>query len=305
MSSIKIKTGLLICITAFFCTHANAQQLYKISNYMQHNFLTNPAAVGANGHATFGAAYRSQWQGIDGGPTTAVIFGDTYFSKMNTGLGIVLYSDKTGPTSRSGGELNLSYSIKFDNDHKKRLMIGIGGQLIQFKVDKAKIADAIPNDPLLASSGSSLKADANAGIYYRSNTLNLGISAKQLIQSKLDFIKTAGNPEGRLYRQYTGTISYDIKTDAVNILQPHFEVRYQPEAPVDFAGGITLYHKDMFHIGGSYQYNKAYTLFAGVKFMHRLSINYAFEAYTAPVGLFEKGYSAHELMLRFFFGKNN
>jgi type IX secretion system PorP/SprF family membrane protein len=303
MQSIKLKTVISLCFTAFCSMAVHAQQLYKISNYMQHSFLANPAVVGANGYATIGAAYRSQWQGIDGGPTTTVIFGDTYFSKMNTGLGIVLYSDKTGPTTRSGGELNLSYSVKFDNDNNKRLMIGIGGQLIQYKIDKAKIADALQNDPLLASSGSTLKADANAGIYYRSNTLNMGVSAKQLIQPKLNFIKTSSNPEGRLYRQYTGTISYNIKTDADNIIQPHAEVRYQPEAPTDYEGGITLYHKDAFHIGGSYHYKQAYTLFAGVKFMHKFSINYAYEAYTAPVGLFEKGYSAHEIMLRFFFVK--
>lgn len=303
MQSIKIKTYLVFCFTAISYFTADAQQLYKISNYMQHSFLTNPAAVGANGHATFGAAYRSQWSGIDGGPTTAVIFGDTYFKKMNTGLGIVLYSDKTGPTSRTGGELNLSYSIKFDNENNKRLMIGIGGQFIQFKVDKAKIADAIPNDPLLASSGSTFKADANVGIYYRSNTLNMGVSAKQLIQPKLDFIKSAGNPEGRLYRQYSGTISYDIKTDDANVLQPHAEVRYQPEAPLDFEGGLMLYHKDMFHLGGSYHYKQSYALFAGVKFMHRLSINYAYEAYNTPISIFATGYSAHEIMLRYFFGK--
>jgi type IX secretion system PorP/SprF family membrane protein len=303
MQSIKIKTLMLICFTVMAGITANAQQLNKISNYMQHSFLTNPAAVGANGYTTIGAAYRSQWQGIDGGPATALVFGDGYFSKMNTGLGIVLYSDKTGPSSRTGGELNLSYSVKLDNNDNKRLMIGIGGQLIQFKIDKSKIADAIPNDPLLASSGSTLKADANAGIYYRSNTLNVGFAAKQLIQSKLGFIKSTSNPEGRLYRQYSGTISYDIKTDDANILQPHAEVRYQPEAPVDYEAGLTLYHKDMFHIGGSYHYKQAYTLFAGVKIMHKFSINYAYEAYTAPVGLFEKGYAAHEIMLRFFFVK--
>lgn len=303
MQSIKIKTLTLICFAAMAGITANAQQLNKVSNYMQHNFINNPGAVGANGYTTIGAAYRSQWQGIDGGPTTALVFGDTYFSKMNTGLGIVLYSDKTGPSSRTGGELNLSYSVKLDNNNNKRLMIGIGGQLIQYRIDKTKIADAIPNDPLLASSGNTLKADANAGIYYRSNTLNVGFAAKQLIQSKLGFIKSTSNPEGRLYRQYSGTISYDIKTDDVNILQPHAEVRYQPEAPVDYEAGLTLYHKDMFHIGGSYHYKQAYTLFAGLKIMHKFSINYAYEAYTAPVGLFEKGNAAHEVMLRFFFVK--
>ena len=303
MQSLKIKAYLFICFTAFICTASNAQQLYKISNYMQHSFLTNPAAVGANGFATFGAAYRSQWQGIEGGPTTALIFGDTYYEKLKTGLGVVLYSDKTGPTSRTGGELNLSYSVKLDNENNRRFMIGLGAQVIQFKVDKSKIADALANDPLLASSGSTLKADANVGFYYRSNTLNVGIASKQLIQPKLNFIKTASNPQGRLYRHYTGTASYDIKTDESNVIQPHFEIRYQPQAPVDFEGGLMLYHKDMFHIGGSYHYKQSYALFAGVKIQHKFSINYAYEAYNSPVSSFETGYSAHEIMLRYFFAK--
>jgi len=251
MQSIKIRTYFIFCFTALTGVAVNAQQLYKISNYMQHSFLTNPAAVGANGHATLGAAYRSQWSGIEGGPTTAVIFGDTYFSKMNTGLGIVAYSDKTGPTSRSGGELNLSYSVKLGGDNK-RLMFGLGAQVIQFKIDKDKITEAIPNDPLLASSGSAIKADANAGIYFRSDKLNMGFAAKQLIQPKLNFIKTAANPRGKLYRHYMATASYNIRTDEVNILQPHFEIRFQPNAPVDYEGSITLYHKDIFHAGGSY-----------------------------------------------------
>ena len=303
MQSLKIKTCLLFWFAAFCCFNADAQQLYKVSNYMEHSFLNNPAAVGANGTGTVGAAYRSQWAEFDGGPVTAIFFADTYFSKMKTGLGVIAYSDKTGPTSRTGGELNLSYSVKLDNNDNKRFMIGLGAQVIQFKVDKAKIAAAIPNDPLLSSSGSTTKIDGNAGIYYRSNTFSIGVSAKQLVQPKLDFIKSNSNPQGRLYRQYHAMASYNIKTDDVNVLQPHFEVRYQPEAPTDYEGGITLYHNDLFHIGGSYHYNQAYTLFAGVKVMHKFSINYAFDTYTQPVSSFESGYSAHEIMLRFFFNK--
>lgn len=303
MKCLKIKYQILFLVAAFFSRGTQAQQLYKISNYMDHNFIANPAVVGANGYTTVGAAYRNQWSGIEGGPTTAVFFADTYFSKMNTGLGIVAYSDKTGPTSRTGGELNLSYSIKFDNTNNKRLMIGLGGQVIQWKVDKSKIAAAIPNDPLLASSGTATKIDGNAGIYYRSNTFNMGFAAKQLVQPKLNFIKSTANPQGRLYRQYTAAAFYNIKTDEANVLQPHVEVRYQPEAPTDYEGGITLYHKDMLHIGGSYHYNQAYTLYAGVKIMHKFSINYAYDVYTQPVGVFETGYAAHEIMLRFFFVK--
>lgn len=303
MQSMNLKRYILLGAIAIGGINADAQQLLKVSNYMEHNFINNPAAVGANGNTTIGAAYRSQWSGIEGGPATAIIFGDTYFSKMNTGMGLVLYSDKTGPTSRSGGEINLSYSVKLDAVDNKRFMIGLGAQVIQFKVDKDKIADAIPNDPLLASSGTTIKGDANAGIYYRSNTWNVGFSAKQLVQPKLNFIKTTANPQGKLYRHYMATAYYNIRTDENNILQPHAEVRFQPNAPTDFEGGITLYHKDLFHIGGSYHYKQAYTLFAGLKLMHKFSINYAYDVYNNPVSTFESGNAAHEIMLRYFFVK--
>ncbi|MBL0056575.1 MAG: PorP/SprF family type IX secretion system membrane protein [Chitinophagaceae bacterium] len=282
----------------FFST-ATGQQLYKVSQFMEHSFLQNPAAVGANGSGTVGGAYRSQWSGIEGGPVTAVLFADKYFAKMNTGLGIVLYSDKTGPTSRTGGELNLSYSVHLGGD--KRLMIGLGGQVIQFRVDKSKIAASLPNDPLLASSGSTIKGDANAGIYYRSNTLNVGISAKQLIQPKLGFIKTAANPKGMLYRQYFLAANYYIRTDEANVLLPHVEVRYQPEAPVDYEGGLILYHKDLLHFGFSAHYRQDYTVFLGVKIKHKLTIGYAYDIYNNPVSTFESGFGAHEIMLRYAF----
>jgi len=303
MHLINLKTFILFLSVVFFYNQVDAQQLYKVSNYMDHSFINNPAAVGAHGFATVGVAYRNQWSGIEGGPVTTVIFGDTYLSKMSTGLGIVLYSDKTGPTSRSGAEINFSYSVKLDDINNKRIMFGMGGEILQFKVDKSKIADAIPNDPLLSSSGSTIKADANAGIYYRSNTLNFGVSAKQLIQPKLNFIKTTTNPEGRLYRHYMATASYNIKTDEDNVLQPHFEIRFQSNAPTDYEGGVTLYHKDKFHFGASAHYKQAYTIFAGVKIEDKFSINYAYDVYNNPIGIFETGYAAHEIMLRYLFVK--
>jgi type IX secretion system PorP/SprF family membrane protein len=170
-----------------------------------------------------------------------------------------LYTDKTGPTSRSGGELNLSYSVKLDGKGTK-LMLGLGGQVLQFKVDKDKISEYIPNDPLLASSGSTIKGDANVGVYLHSPKFNVGISAKQLLQPKLNFVKTASNEDGKLYRHYFLVANYNIRTDESNVLVPHVEVRYLPNAPIDYEGGIMLVHKDFLHFGVSAHYRQDYTL---------------------------------------------
>jgi type IX secretion system PorP/SprF family membrane protein len=302
MQSLSSKLYMLCLLVFCFYNKTQAQQVFKISNYIDRSFIHNPAAVGANNMTTAGGAYRSQWSGIEGGPKTGVLFADTYFSSKNTGAGIVLYSDETGPTSRTGGDLAVSYSIKLGSDNK-RLMFGLGAQILQFKIDKAKIAESIPNDPLLASSGSTIKGDANAGVFYRSETLNVGFAARQLVQPKLDFIKSGTNPEGKLYRHYILNASYAIATDESNVLLPHAEMRFQPDVPVDVEGGVMLIHKDLLMFGLSAHYKQAYTIFAGVKIQHKFSINYAYDVYKTPVSEFESGFAAHEIMLRYFFAK--
>ena len=302
MYSIKIKSVATIIAAFTIISNISAQQIFKVSQYQENSFINNPAAAGANNVTTIGGVFRSQWEGISGGPQTGILFGDTYFSSKATGVGVILYSDKTGPTSRTGGELNFSYSVKLDGD-QKRLMMGLGVQMLQFRVDKDKIAEFIPNDPLLASSGSATKADFSAGIYLKLTRFSFGISAKQLLEPKLNFIKSATNVEGKLYRHFFLNTSYRLSLDEDNTLIPHFEWRYQPNAPSDYEGGLLLDHKDLFHFGASLHHKQNYTVFAGVKLNHKFSIGYAYDNYNHPIDLFDGGNAAHEFMLRYFFTK--
>jgi type IX secretion system PorP/SprF family membrane protein len=303
MYSIKIKIIATTLLTVALSVNAVAQQIFKVSQYMENSFIHNPAAVGAGAVTTVGGVFRSQWAGIDGSPKTMLLFGDTYIPSKNTGVGVVLYSDKTGPTSRTGGNFNISYSVKLDGDDKKRLMMGLGAEVIQFKVDKDKIAEFIPNDPLLASSGTTIKGDASAGVYLRTPKLSVGIAAFQLIQPKLNFVKSATNVDGKLYRHFFFTASYRIITDESNVLLPHAEVRYQPNAPADYEAGIMLMHKDFLHVGVSGHYKQDYTIFAGVKIDHKFTIGYAYDLYNHPLNTFDGGNGAHELSLRYCFIK--
>ncbi len=289
--------ALVICFS-----NTNAQQLFKLSQFTQHNFIYNPAASGANDYASVGATYRKMWSGIDGGPQTVLFFADKYFEKKRAGVGVFLYDDKTGPTSRTGGQLSLSYSVELGNK-QKRLMFGLAAEMLQYKIDKAAIQDYIPNDPLLASAGSKMKGDASAGIYLRTPTINLGVSVQNMLQSKLDFIKGTTNPEGKLYRHYFFTANYNWKVDEDNVVIPNALLKYLPNTPVDFEAGVRLEHKDLLWVGLGYHHQQSYSAFAGVKIDKRFAIGYAFDQYSTPLSTFDDGGGAHEIMLRYFFVK--
>lgn len=298
----QLKTIITTLLVGYCFNQADAQQIFKLSQFTQHNFIYNPAAAGANDIASVGATYRKMWSGIDGGPETALFFADKYFDKKNTGVGIFLYNDKTGPTTRTGGQLDLSYSVRL-NAGESRLMFGLAGELMQYKIDKSSMSAFIPNDPLLSSPGSKMEADMSAGIYLKTPGLNLGVSVQNLLQSKLDFIKGNTNPEGKLYRHYFFMASYNWKVDGDNILIPNALVKYLPNTPADVEAGMRLEHKDMLWIGFNYHYKQNFSAFAGVKLNHRFAIGYAYDVYSTPLSVFDDGGDAHEIMLRYFFKK--
>ncbi len=278
---------------------ASAQQIFTVSQFMQHNFILNPAAAGADAKGSVGATYRKMWSSMPGGPQTTLVYADRYFEKKKTGVGVVIFDDKTGPTSRTGARINLSYSIPLKPG--SRLMMGLGGQVMQFRINKDQFAQYIPNDPLLARSGTTVKGDAAAGIYYQSSTLNLGVSVQQLLQSKLNYIKSSTNPEGKLYRHLYVIGSYNIRTDESNVLIPNFQCQFVPGLPADISGGVRLEHHELVWVGFNYHHNQSYSAFAGVKVKQQLAIGYAFDQYSTPLSLFDAGSGAHEISLRYYF----
>jgi type IX secretion system PorP/SprF family membrane protein len=279
----------------------NAQQIFRISQIQQHSFLYNPAASGAAIQASVGAAYRKMWSGIEGGPQTSLAFFDKYFNSKKIGTSLVLYSDKTGPTSRTGGQLNVSYSIPLENN--KRLMFGLGADVLQYRINKARFANYIPNDPLLASSGTKTKADAAVGVYYNSNTWNVGISAQQILQQKLNFISTTSNPEGKLYRHYFLTVSNNISIDEANVIIPNLVFKYLPNAPTDFEAGFRFEHNNLFWFGFNTHYKQSFTALAGLYINKNIAVGYAFDNYKTPLSIFDNGGGGHELTIKYLLKK--
>ena len=86
---------------------ATAQQLQTSSMYDLQGIFHNPSTAGV-GQSMVGASYRTQWSNISGAPRTATVFGSFDMPDLKIGIGGYLYSDKTGPTSRTGLQLSFA-----------------------------------------------------------------------------------------------------------------------------------------------------------------------------------------------------
>lgn len=282
---------------------ATAQQLATSSLYDMQGMLHNPAMAGTDKHAVIGAGFRSMWSGIDGGPQTTTVFGSTYLSNIKLGLGGYIFNDVTGPTKRTGLQMAYAYHINMKNGGT--FSLGLEARLQQFSYDKEKIQAALGNDPVLAGDASQFKGDAGFGIAYTSSKWKLGVSASQLLQSKLNFYSGTLNrsAEGRLYRHYYFHGAYSWKVDESSRITPNALVIYMPNAPVEVQAGVKFDYKDLIWWSASLRARQSWMFSGGVKIQKKFSIGYGFDLYQTPLSTFDQGGGAHEVMLRYDFIK--
>lgn len=277
---------------------ASAQQLQTSSFYDMQGVFHNPSTAGTKG-SMIGATYRTQWQGYSGAPKTATVFGSFDLPAQKIGIGGYIYNDKTGPTSRTGLQLAFAKHIPTGNDGKFSLGIEARGQ--QYRLDRDKLSTSLGSDPALGTAENKMMFDAGFGISFTNKKFQAGISASQLVQSKLDFYTGNLNrsEEGRLYRHYYLHGSYNWDVDGATRIIPNFLAIYLPNAPTEIQGGIRVEHNEIFWWGLGFRSRQSFMLSAGVNVNKKFTLGYSFDLYNTPVSTFDNNGNAHEILLRY------
>ncbi len=296
--------SIIIIIASLFVYQINiAQQLQTSSLHELQGVFHNASMAGVSKNDFAGLAYRTQWNGVSGSPKTATVFGSFAIPKKNLGISAYLYGDKTGPTSRNGIQISIAKHIPLQNGGK--LSFGIENKLVQFGIDKVKLATSLGNDPVLAGNEKSIKYDAGIGVSYTDDKIQIGVSAAQLIQSKLDYY--AGNltrsEAGRLYRHFYVHGNYTWQVDEDTKIIPNFLLIILGNAPTESQFGVRVENKNLLWWGVSGRLKQSFILSVGLNATKNLSFGYSFDVYRTPNSVFESGANAHELMLRYNFVK--
>jgi type IX secretion system PorP/SprF family membrane protein len=282
---------------------ATGQQLQTSSLYDLQGIFHNPSTAGVGG-SMVGASYRTQWSSISGAPKTATVFGSFDLPNQKIGIGGYLYNDKTGPTSRTGIQLAFAKHIATGNGGT--FSLGIEAKGLQYSIDKVKLTQTLGADPAIgASSDKKFMFDAGFGISYTGKKLQLGASASQLVQSKLDFYtgNLTRNEKGHLYRHYYFHGSYKWAVDKNTTVTPNALVIYLPNAPTEYQFGARVEHMEKFWWGVGYRIKQSWMLSAGVNVTKKFTIGYSFDIYQTPVSVFDAGANAHEILLRYNLSK--
>jgi type IX secretion system PorP/SprF family membrane protein len=294
-NSIITSAFILSVATAF------AQQLPLSSQYYTNPFVINPALTGSGENTQAFLTHRSQWTGITGSPQTSYLTIDGPIDEKNIGLGLKVFSDVTDIISRVGATVNYSYRLKINDDNNVLFGLGIG--VINNKIDFSKVVVRDTEDPTLFSTSQNRTVfNADFGIAYNWQKLEVGVAVPQLLGNKIKFRSDNGEDSYyRMERQYLGTLKYtfDVIKDKEITAYPLVMVRYTPGSVIQYDVNAVIDWKKVGWFGVTYHSNYAVALSAGVRYKN-LSVGYAYDLGIGKI----KSYTgaSSELLLSYTFG---
>ena len=292
-------TFLVLC----FSKNTAAQQIEQFSQYALSNFITNPAAAVEKDNPHLNFFYRRQWLGAFNGdePTTFLLAAQMRLEQFeNVGVGAKLYTDKTGPTRRTGIELSYAYKMKL-GDSKSKLALGISAMALQYNIDFTRLIASDPSDPaLLASIDNKITGDMDAGAFLYGKNYYAGITVNQIFNSNFVFgDDTTGVLQ--LARHYFINAGYKYKLSDSFDLEPSILIKAVEAAPVQYDINALLVYENAYWIGANYRTQDAVGIIAGLKFNDVWKLGYAYDITISNLNQVSTG--SHEIMLGYKFSR--
>jgi len=289
------------------------QQRPQYSQYMNNQFLLNPAIAGTGEHIDLKTGFRQQWAGIEDAPRTYYVSGDISLGDQNGkllrgnnlsgksghGLGFIAMKDQTGPLSWTSFYVSYAYHLQISQ--KFMVSFGASGGFQQFYLDGSKLRYV---DQTMAGIGAirNVTPDANLGMWLYSKNMYFGASIQQIVPSKISDYKAPGNTNGvnQLAKHYYLTSGYKFDINKEFSIIPSFMAKIQNPAPVSFDVNCKVVFKEKVWAGLSYRLSDGVTTMVGFVIKDIINISYAYDYITSDLSAFQSG--SHEIILGVKFG---
>lgn len=289
--------NLLILFILTGTMNAAGQQLPQFSQYMFNDFVLNPAIAGIHDYYQIRTNHRFQWVGMTDPPLTNSISFYGPHASMDMGFGGSIYTDVTGPTSRTGVSGSYAYNISVYGD--MRLSMGLNLSVLQYRVDGTQLTPKDPSDMFIQGVVSTTYVpDAGVGVYLYGDNFYAGFSAAQLLNNKLEIFeeKTGLN---RLKSHFFVTGGYRYEVDRDWILEPSAIIKATAPSQFRFEVNAKVEWMEMVWLATGYRFHEAITVMAGYNYDDKFYFGYAYDIGITELRLYNTG--SHEIMIGYRF----
>lgn len=303
------------------------QQRPQLTQYMQNNFLSNPAVAGIEDYGDVRAGFRSQWLGIERAPATfytsihaalnknnrnAVPLrlqnkanasksngnkNNRFYRKPHHGIGTIAQVDKAGMIRAS--TLNLSYAYHLPVTESATLSGGITTGLTQLAVNRNLFLQT-PDDPFLYSDmGNMLRMDLGLGLWLYSPEYFIGFSGTQLLGGNNKPYTPEEGARALLQPHYYLTGGYRVHVSNDLALTPSVMVKTSASGQTAFDVNVKVLHAQRFWGGMSYRHKDAMATMLGIYVNHLLDVSYSYDFAVSDMRTIHA--NSHEVVVGFKF----
>ncbi len=277
------------------------QQDPQYTQYMYNMSVLNPAYATDNPDViNFGALYRAQWVGSDGGPTTGTFFAHSPIAKK-VEMGFSLIHDQIGDVvKQTNAFVDFAYVLKLNEKQKLSFGIKAGATFFSTNFNGFVYSDELP-DPAFAENLSRVFPNVGVGTFYFGENYYLGLSSPNLLRTKHlereNGIIATGVEE--IHYFFTGGYVFNLNDNLK--FKPAFMSKVVTGAPMslDLTGNFLI--NNVFEIGAGYRWDDSVSGLVNFKVSPSVRIGYAYDYTTSNLGRFNSG--SHEIMILFDLNK--
>ena len=308
-----------------------AQQTTQFSQYMNNQYLINPAAAGMINSVEVKLGGRMQWVGFEGSPKSTFLTLSTVLkkkkgrAKFSSGTGFSSNSSKTsliktGKLKHAVGGIIIAdeygayrqfkasgtYSIHLplSREYNMSLGVNVGVSNRSFLNERAQTLNVITgfgeddayNQYSSASNTNTL--DVGVGFHLYSKELFFGVSVDQLTKDLVSFgAEQTTNFDTRSH--FRGILGYKFKMDRVWSITPSVLAKYLFHSPLSIEGSILANYKNWLWFGVSYRSKDAVVGLVGLNISQKFKLGYSFDYSVSKLNSHNKG--GHEVTLGLVF----
>ena len=284
----------IIAFILFNCWIGVAQQLPQFTQYMYNTISINPAYAGSRETLSVVGLHRSQWVGLEGGPTTQTLSIHTPLRNEKIGLGLSIINDELGYENLSYIYGDFSYTIQ--TSEKAKLAFGLKAGFTSYSLDPEYRQSQI-DDPTIRGIEDRWSPNIGAGVYWNTNRWYLGLSAPRILTTNNNREEGYQALE-RISYYFTGGYVFDFGESTK--FKPAMLLKATNGAPLSFDVTANFLFNEVFWIGGSYRINERASAIGGIadfQISKQFRIGYAYEYPLSDLRPYTSG--THEVLIMF------
>ncbi|MDN5214360.1 type IX secretion system membrane protein PorP/SprF [Fulvivirgaceae bacterium BMA12] len=324
---IKYYISFLVVVVVISGETASAQDP-QFSQFYAAPLYLNPAFTGATGQARVGLNYRNQWPSIPASFVTSAAYFDYYLDQYNSGVGLLISTDREGLAGLRSTSLSLNYAYQLRINEFLTVRPGLSAGYVIRDIDFARLTFGDQFDPIsgeviapVTSEPINLNnvgyLDLGAGVLIFTENFWVGFAASHLTTPDQSF---TGTTESLLARKYSVHAGYKIKLPKVSYTKGQIPTRrersitptvqyktqgqfdqldvgtYVTLEPVIF--GLTYRGLPVKTLNG-FPNNEAIIFLVGMTY-NGLNVGYSFDYTISDLGISSGG--AHEISVSYTFG---